>query len=118
MKNILIFLLFINLSFAFQIKQNNQKINIEYEYFNDNYLTDENYIFNNKTSIMIKFNTKDIEKIKKFEIKYNLKLINKLSIGYFIYESNKNTLELISQLLNENLIKTLKPNWEKNRFKK
>ena len=68
-----------------------------------------------KEGIIIKFKNSSKVSINEFEIKYSLKLKEKLVIGYYIFsnESSSSDIEIVSQIINnESNIKTVKPNWK------
>jgi hypothetical protein len=66
--------------------------------------------------IVIQFTDPETVDIEAFEEKYQLKLISKMVIGYYIFknQSKLSDIALIEKILKEEAgIKTLKPNWKK-----
>jgi len=66
--------------------------------------------------IVIQFADPETVNIEAFEEKYQLKLVSKMVIGYYIFEnrSKLSDIALIEKILKEESgIKTLKPNWKK-----
>lgn len=115
MKKILFSLLILifNLNAEMYIKKDSVKKEIAYEYLADKYITSERNIFDESTNIMIKFQNENIELIKIFEEKYNLKLESILRIGYYIYSSDANVIDKINEVIDEDNIKTIFPAWKK-----
>ena len=65
--------------------------------------------------IIVKFENSSKVSINEFEIKYSIKLKEKLVIGYYIFsnESSNSDIEIVSKIINnESNIKTVKPNWK------
>lgn len=68
--------------------------------------------------IVIQFADPETVDIEAFEAKYQLKLVSKMVIGYYIFEnrSKLSDITLIEKILKEETgIKTLKPNWKKRK---
>lgn len=113
MKLFIIFILSILNISAFEIKENNIVSNIEFESEGMVYITSNNLRFKDSSNILIKFNNENYENINAFEQKYDLELKNVLISGYYVYKSNENILEIVSNISKEENIKTVKPNWYK-----
>lgn len=111
--SLLILILIFNLNAEMYIKKDSVKKEIVYEYLADKYITSERNIFDESTNIMIKFQNENIELIKIFEEKYNLKLESILRIGYYIYSSDANVIDKINEVIDEDNIKTIFPAWKK-----
>lgn len=118
MKLFLIFILSFVSLFAFEIKDNNILMDIEFEYDNTAYITSNQQRFKDDSNILIKFNNENYEDIQAFETKYDLELKSVLVSGYYIYKTNGNILELISNISKEENIKTVKPKWYKLQIKR
>lgn len=113
MRYFLIVLLFLGNIFAFEIKKNNEIISVDFNLIDNGFITNDKKSFSKSSDLLIKFNEENYELINDFETKYNLRLKRVLIIGYYLYESNGDTLDLISKIINEENVKTIKPNWKK-----
>lgn len=118
MRLVFIILLLVVNSIAFDIKLNNNVKNIDYEFINGEYVTSENYSFNDTSSILIKFNEETPSLINQFESEYNLRLEKVLIIGYYVYKIDSNIIETISNISKEQNINSVKPNWVKYKKKR
>lgn len=116
MKKILMVILafLLNACASMQIKHNNLKMNLDYEYLSGVYVTSNDYNFKSDSSIMIIFNEETPEKIKRIEETYNLQLQEVLVNGYYIYKIDTNTIDKIDSLIDEKNIKSVVPKWWKN----
>ena len=96
------------------IKNSNKIVKIQVKEENNQLTTSNDYIFNNSSTIQIRFNNITPNIIKEFEKRYNLKLKNVLVIGDYIYKHNsKDILKLIEEIVNnqdDNIIH-VKPSW-------
>ena len=96
------------------IKNSNKIVKIQVKEENNQLITSNGYIFNNSSTIQIRFNNITPNIIKEFEKRYNLKLKNVLVIGDYIYKHNsKDILKLIEEIVNnqdDNIIH-VKPSW-------
>jgi hypothetical protein len=96
------------------IKNSNKIVKIQVKEENNQLITSNDYIFNNSSTIQIRFNNITPNIIKEFEKRYNLKLKNVLVIGDYIYKHNsKDILKLIEEIVNnqdDNIIH-VKPSW-------
>lgn len=113
MRYILLLVLFFGSVMAFEIKEENEKIQLDYEYLNGKYIVDNRYIFTDSTDIMVKFINISPELISEFESRYDLELQKVLVVGYYIYKSELGMMEILPQIIEEENIKTVKPNWKK-----
>lgn len=118
MRFILICIILLGNVFAFEIKKNNEIVSLNYEYLDGNYLSEQNYSFNDESGILVKFNEESSDLISEFEAKYSLELQEVLIIGYYLYKSDLSIIELLPNIIEEENIKTVKPNWKKFRKKK
>lgn len=114
---LLLVFLFGNL-IAFEIKENNKIYKLNYEYSDDTYITDEKYTFDDDSEILIKFNEETSDLISEFENKYFFELQEVLITGYYIYKCKVSPLEILPELIEEENIKTAKPNWRKIKNRK
>lgn len=115
MKKILVILMafLLNACASMQIKIDNVKSNVNYEYKDGSLLTDNQKIFKEKSEIMVRFNKETPELISQFESKYDLELIKVLTNGFYIYKTNINTIDKINLLIDEKNIKSVFPAWSK-----
>lgn len=118
MRFILVLIMLFGNTFAFEIKEENKKINISYEILDGKYLTSNKYIFDDNTDIMIKFKKVTPQLISDFENRYNLELQEVLVIGFYRYKINSDLLGVLSNLIEEDNIQTVKPNWKKTMQKR
>jgi predicted component of type VI protein secretion system len=114
MKKILFSLLIVIISLNAEIfiKENNVKKELKYEITKDGYLTSNNKIFYDNSSIMIKFNDNNSVLVNLIEEKYNLTLRKTLIIGYYIYIIDDNISDKINEIIDEKNVKTIIPNWK------
>jgi hypothetical protein len=110
-----IFLIFIALHlFALElyIKKNNAPIILSIT-LQDSVYKYKNSFFSNKSDIVIKYKDSiSAQEIKDIESRYNLTFKQVLINNNFIYAHNQNILSLLKQLINEENIKNVYPNWE------
>ena len=69
----------------------------------------------NITKLLVKFNTNSDLDIQNILAKYDLKIISKLKIGYYVIEDkneNNITKYIIEDLSKEKIIKTVKPKYK------
>jgi hypothetical protein len=118
MKSIFFMMIFIlsgcaNNTFTYNIKQNDQIKQIEVTKNQNNYLTKNNFSFQNSSYISIQF--KDIvpQDITNFETKYGLELKQILIIGDYIYQHNSSDImNLIENIIQDNPnVQSIKPLW-------
>jgi hypothetical protein len=90
----------------------------------NSFVTYNGYRFNNSSNILIKFG-KIPSSVKSFESRYNLRFINIMPIGYFVFEnsSKSNIVDKIQSIIDdqsqssEYKIDTIKPSWSFNNIK-
>ena len=94
------------------IKYNNKLKVIKAKIYNNKIITSQKYSFTNSSNLQIKFNKITPDIIKDFEQNYNLRLVEVLVIGDYIYSHNSNDiLNLIKQISSNENIKSIKPLW-------
>ena len=104
--------------FSFEIKTNNNIVIVDIEYYENEYVTSTNYTFKEDVNLMVKFNKEFPEEIKLFEEKYFLELVKVLATGYYIYKTDSNVIDKISEILvDDKNINTIFPAW-KRKFEK
>lgn len=115
MKKILIFLMGLTLSAyaSMQIKVDNTKIDVDYEFTDGKIMTSHKRVFEEKSEIMVRFTTETPELISQFENRYNLELVQVLTSGFYIYKVDTNTIDKIDSLIDESNVRTVFPAWSK-----
>ena len=113
MRVFLIFIFLVSNIVAFEIKKDNTKQEVIYELTEGKYITEKGNFFDDETYIMVRFNEETPSLISEFESKYNLELQKVMVIGFYIYKSESNPIDIIPKLIDEENVNSVKPKWKR-----